>query len=255
MNALALGQVGFVFDVAGVRLVIDPYLSDTVAEKHGPALRRQIPIARAPAALAPVDWLLLTHAHLDHTDPATLAPLVAASPATRIIAPFEVREILAAHGLEGGGVMTPPLAWTPLAPGVELRAVPAAHTALERDATGESRYVGYLLRAAGLTLYHAGDTIPHPEIFAALAGESIDYAFLPVNERNYYRDRADIVGNMTVREAFQMAADLGAKTLVATHWDLFAPNRVHPEEIALLHRLESPPFRLAIWPAGEEVRL
>lgn len=250
MKILALGQVGYVFDAAGVRVVIDPYLSDAVAEQFGEDLRRQIPIVHPPAELAPVDWLLLTHAHLDHTDPATLRPLLAASPAARILAPFESRAILAAEAPGGSSVAPPPEAWIELAPGLELRAVPAAHTELERDAAGELRYVGFLLRADGVTIYHAGDTIPHEEIFAALAGERIDVAFLPVNERNFYRDRAGIVGNMTLREAFRFAADLGVKTLVPTHWDLFAPNSVPRGEIEWMHRQETPPFDLGIWPAG-----
>ncbi len=140
--------------------------------------------------------------------------------------------------------------WTPIGSDLEVLAVPAAHTALECDSAGESRYAGYLLRSNGITIYHARDTIPHPEIFASLAGERIDYALLPVNERNYYRDRDGITGNMTVREAFQMTIDLGASTLIPTHWDMFAPNRVHPAEIELLHRMEAYPFSLEIMPAG-----
>jgi len=250
VKILALGQTGFVIDAAGIRVVIDPYLSDGVAEQFGEAFRRQIPVVVAPAELAPVDWVLLTHAHLDHTDPSTLAPLVSASPDVRIVSPYESREMLAEHVCARGSLLRPPTDWFALAPGFEIRALPAAHLDLDRNAGGECRYVGYLLRVEGQTLYHAGDTIPHPEIFEALSGESIDFAFLPVNERNYYRDREKIVGNMTIREAFRFASDLQVRTLVPVHWDLFAPNSVHPEEIELLHRLEAPPFSLEIWPAG-----
>ncbi|MDD5200151.1 MAG: MBL fold metallo-hydrolase [Terrimicrobiaceae bacterium] len=253
IRALGLGQSGFVLETGGVRLVIDPYLSDSVAEEFGEHLRRQIPIVRAPGELHGVDWILLTHAHLDHTDPATLVPLASASPGAKFIGPAESRAILAVCGLADREMLPPPEgAWIDLAPGVRLRAVPAAHVALERDADGAPRYVGYLLESGGVTIYHAGDTLPHAEIFAALAGERIDYALLPVNERNFYRDREGIVGNLTVREAFQMAIDVGARTLVPIHWDLFAPNRTHPGEIRLLHELEAPPFRLEFLAAGAE---
>jgi len=250
MKIQALGQAGFVIEAAGVRLVIDPYLSDSVAEQFGPALTRQIPIVVFPEKLDDVQWILLTHAHLDHTDPATLRPLAAASPRAKFIAPYESRAVLADIGLGEREILAPPTEWLELAAGFAIRAVPAAHTELERDAAGECRYVGYLLRFGGVVIYHAGDTIPHPEIFANLADERIDWAFLPVNERNFYRDRDGIVGNMSVREAFQMAADLGVRTLVPIHWDLFAPNCTPIAEIELLHQLEQPPFTLELLPAG-----
>jgi L-ascorbate metabolism protein UlaG (beta-lactamase superfamily) len=246
----ALGQAGFVIERAGTRLVIDPYLSDSVAEQYGRHLTRQIPIVTSPEDLAPIDWILLTHAHLDHTDPATLRALVAASPGARFVAPYESRAILAEMGIPETKIETPPLDWLPLGGGMSVRAVPAAHVDLERSEVGECRYLGYLLRLGAVTVYHAGDTIPHAEIFTALAGEQIDVALLPVNERNFYRDRDGIVGNMTVREAFQMAVDLRAGTLIPVHWDLFAPNRTHLAEIELLYELERPAFSLEILPAG-----
>jgi len=53
---------------------------------------------------------------------------------------------------------------------------------------------------------------------------------------------------MSVREAFQMAADIGVKTLVPTHWDMFAPNSVYKEELNLLYELMRPPFEMRIDP-------
>ena len=75
-----------------------------------------------------------------------------------------------------------------------------------------------------------------------------DIAFLPVNERNYYRDQKGILGNMTVREAFQLAEDIHVKTLIPTHWDMFALNQVYQEEIELLYDKICPNFMLLIAP-------
>lgn len=244
-----LGQVGTLLDAEGCRILIDPYLSDSVAEQFGAGLKRQVTPPYTTATCPSIDCLLLTHAHLDHTDPATLSPLLKAQPHLRIFAPYESRKILQDLGCDSAEV--PPGAWTQLAPGLSLRTVPAAHTELHRNSEGELRDVGYTLKMGDTTIYHAGDTIPHPEIFAALHGESIDIALLPVNERNHYRDAQGIIGNMTLREAFQMAADLGVKTLIPTHWDMFTPNSVFPEEIELLHKLLAPPFKLKILQAGE----
>jgi L-ascorbate 6-phosphate lactonase len=248
-----LGQVGCLLEAGNQRIIIDPYLSDSVAEQFGTDLKRQVRPPFTSATCPHIDCLLLTHAHLDHTDPATLAPLLKAQPHLRIFAPYESRKILQDLGCDSAEA--PPVAWTQMAPGLCFRAVPAAHTEIHRNSEGELRDVGYLLRLGHTTIYHAGDTIPHHEIFSALKGESIDIALLPLNERNHYRDAQGIIGNMTLREAFQMATDLGVKTLIPTHWDMFAPNSVFPEEIELLHTLLKPPFQLAILRSGESIEI
>jgi len=248
-----LGQVGFLIEFAEYRILIDPYLSDSVAEQFGADQKRQVPPPFTPETSPRIDYILLTHAHLDHTDPATLSPLLEARPKLRIFAPYESRKILQDLGCDSAEV--PSGAWTQLAPGLSLRAVPAAHTEIHRNLQGELRDVGYLLELGDSTIYHAGDTIPHPEIFEALKGISIDLALLPVNERNHFRDAQGIIGNMTLREAFQMATQLGVKTLIPTHWDMFAPNGVFPEEIELLHKLLAPPFELKILRVGQAFSL
>ncbi len=248
-----LGQVGTLLDAGGCRVLIDPYLSNAVADQFGSDLARRVPLPLTSATCPHIDFLLLTHAHLDHTDPATLATLLGIQPHIKIFAPYECRQILGDLG--HGCAEAPPIAWTQIAPGLSLRAVPAAHTEIHRNSEGELRDVGYLLKLGETIFYHAGDTIPHPEIFAALKGEGIDIAFLPVNERNFYRDAQGIIGNMTIREAFQMAIDLQIKTLIPTHWDMFAPNSVFPEEIELLHKLLAPPFELKILYAGQTLEI
>ena len=70
-----LGQAGFVIDGGGLRAVIDPYLSDSLAEKYrGKAFahRRMMPAPVAPDGIAHVDLVLATHAHTDHLDLGTL---------------------------------------------------------------------------------------------------------------------------------------------------------------------------------------
>jgi L-ascorbate metabolism protein UlaG (beta-lactamase superfamily) len=93
--------------------------------------------------------------------------------------------------------------------------------------------------------------MPHEEIVAAVkeAGAP-DVAFLPCNERNVYRDRAGIVGNMSVREMLAFAGELQAKSVVALHWDMFRPNSVLPEEIMLVAEAEAPNMPILIPQCG-----
>lgn len=244
-----LGQVGLLLETETNQLLFDPYLSNSVAEEFGIELNRMVEAPFTGRTAPQIDTLFLTHAHLDHTDPATLTPLLAAQPNIQVFAPYESREVLSRIGFPTAKI--PSNSWTALSPNISFRTVPAAHTRVERRADGELRDVGYLLRVGEYTIYHAGDTIPDPEIFVAIANEKIDIALLPVNERNFYRDAKGIIGNMTLREAFQFATDLKVKTLIPTHWDMFEPNRVFPEEIELLYSLLKPPFKLEILHAGQ----
>jgi L-ascorbate 6-phosphate lactonase len=253
IHVTPLGQVGYRFCIGGTVVYVDPYLSDAAAEQYGEQLRRQVPAPFPPDEVRDAAWVLLTHAHGDHTDPATLGPLAQASPNARFVCTWDSEPILRASRIAATRIQLVSEHWQALAPGVEFRAVPAAHLELERDAAGRLRFVGFLLRHEGRLFYHAGDTIPHPEIVAAVqAAGAPDWAFIPVNERNYYRSRADIIGNMSVREAFQFATELGVKRFVPTHWDLFAANSTSVAEIELLYREVRPPFTLQMMPVGGE---
>jgi L-ascorbate 6-phosphate lactonase len=65
-----LGQSGFVFKSAETVVVIDPYLSDSVA-KISPKLTRKTPIPIEPSELD-ANIFVVTHDHLDHLDPETI---------------------------------------------------------------------------------------------------------------------------------------------------------------------------------------
>jgi L-ascorbate metabolism protein UlaG (beta-lactamase superfamily) len=222
----SLGQAGFVIKGDMAIACIDPYLSDSITEIGGP--RRRFPIPLDPAAIQHAQVIFATHEHPDHTDGATLAPLMAASPRAVLVASARGREIALAAGVPTERIVVPRLGQRVELPGLTYTAVPAAHYQYEVDAEGHSRWMGFLITCNGVTLYHAGDTIVFPGLFAALAGTSIDLALLPINGRDYFREQQDIVGNMWPREAIELAQRLEARVLIGIHNDLFAENRVNP---------------------------
>jgi len=247
--ATFLGQAGVRLQFPACVVYIDPYLSDSVARTGGGALARLVPSPMSADSVRDADWVLITHDHLDHCDPDTIIPIAANAPSCRFMGPEPVRALLLEWGIDPSRIHAPSGQWADLAPQLRVHAVPAAHPRLERDRQGDSLCVGYVLEYAGRRIYHSGDTSPAPELEKALATmRPIHTALLPVNERNYYRERADIIGNMSLREAFQFATDLGVAVLVPIHWDLFAPNAVYREEIELLYALTRPPFRLSLMP-------
>lgn len=244
-----LGQSGCKLSFPGATLYLDPYLSNSVQELDSADLERLTPIPFPPERVTDADWVLLTHEHIDHCDPHTIPKLSVASPNSRFLAPQPVVEILLRWGVSADRIQLAEESWIDLGDELKARAVPAAHPTIERDEQGRLSYVGYVLEHVGQKVYLAGDTFVRQEIIDALqACGPIHTAFLPVNEHNFFRERRGIVGNMSIREAFQFASEIGIKQVVAVHWDMFAANAVDPDEIRLVHRKLQPGFSLLIRP-------
>lgn len=244
-----LGQSGCRLGFPGCTVYLDPYLSHSVQELDAPDLVRLTPIPVQPGHVDDADWILITHDHIDHCDPHTLPGLAQASPNARFVGPPSVLRALAQWGIAGERLRPATEAWTELAPGLRLHSVPAAHPEIERDADGQLACVGYVIEHAGRRLYLAGDTSLRQPVLDALAALApIATAMLPVNERNFFRDRRGIIGNMSVREAFQMAEELAVENVVPVHWDMFAANAVGPEEIVAVYEHMRPRFRLLMQP-------
>lgn len=246
-----LGQSGCRFTFRDCTVYVDPYLSHSVQALDAPDLVRQVPIPMRPEDVVDADWILVTHDHIDHCDPHTLPEVAAASPRSRFMGPPPVLRALQGWGVAAERLHPAEEAWVTLAPGLAVHAVPAAHPEIERDESGRLACVGYVLEEDGHRIYVAGDTSLRQPLLDALEGLApIATALLPVNERNFFRDRRGIIGNMSVREAFQMASELGIRNVVPVHWDMFAANAVGPGEIAAVYEHMRPGFELHMQPVA-----
>lgn len=222
----SLGQAGFVLKGGDTIACIDPYLSNSVEEIGGPP--RRFPIPLDPALITHAQVVFATHEHLDHTDAATLASLMAASPSAVLVASLQGRQIALHAGISGERIITPRLGERIEIAGLTFMATPAAHYEYEVDVEGHSRWMGFIIECNGVTIYHSGDTIIFPELLAALTGCSIDIALLPINGRDFFREREGIIGNLWPGEAVELAKSIDARVLIGIHNDLFASNRVSP---------------------------
>lgn len=231
-----LGQAGFVIEGAGKRLVIDPYLSDSLARKYAGRLYPHQRLMAAPVGsleLGSVDLVLSTHQHTDHMDPDTLAPLMAQQPHLKLVAPRAAREEALRrarvddtrlHLVEAGERIVP-------IPGIAVTATRAAHESLERDADGNHRFLGYVIEIAGCRIWHAGDTVPFDGMVAEVAALKPDIALLPVNGRSATLLANGVPGNLALDEAIAVGRDVGAGAIIAHHFGMFDFNTADPTAI------------------------
>ncbi len=230
-----LGQAGFWIETGRHSILIDPYLSDSLARKYrGKANdhRRMMPVPVAPGHLPRPDLVLVTHAHTDHMDPDTLAPLAERFPDVPFVVP-RARMSVARERIGSGANLIGMDAGETSAPfaGLTITAFPAAHESLERDEDGSHVFLGYGIATAGIRLYHSGDTIPFAGLAEAVSGFRSDIALLPVNGRDEDRLAAGIPGNLTLTEALTLCRQAGIPYLIPHHFGMFAFNTIDPDTI------------------------
>lgn len=221
-----VGQGSLVLKLGGKVVWLDPYL-DPETEK-APESRRMMEPPCAPDEVTNADVVLLTHDHRDHIDPASLPDVAKASPDARIIAPAPHRERVGELIGNVDRVEPAMVGDTIDVDGVEIIPIAAAHEEFDEHPELGHKYLGFVLRHGGTTVYCAGDTVAYEGLVEKLSGIGVDLAFLPVNGRDFYRTSANTIGNMDYREAAETAARAGIDTLVPVHWGMFARNTVPP---------------------------
>ncbi|MBA3691797.1 MAG: MBL fold metallo-hydrolase [Actinobacteria bacterium] len=226
-----LGQAGFVLRATGATVLIDPFL----APWNGRVYESALPPARAEG----VDLVLCTHEHVDHFDAASAPAIAAASPGAVFVVPAPIVDMVTESGIASDRVMgVQPGDDLELA-GLRIRPVPAMHGVTMEDAYGFgqelsgglTRFVGFVLDAGGVRLYHAGDTIHFDGVEALLRTLEIDVGMLPINGRDPEREARGIVGNLSEREAAWLAREAAFDLLIPMHYDLFARNRGYPAHL------------------------
>lgn len=226
-----LGQAGFLLRSAQATVLVDPYLSNSLASKYAhtrfPHIRMMPPPVQ-PGQLTDVSLVLCTHAHTDHMDPGTLPSVAKASPDARFVVPRAVRETAVERGVPESRLVDADAGEDLLIGGARVSVVPAAHEALETDEAGNHRFLGFVISAAGITFYHSGDTVPYAGQSEILRQYGVDVALLPINGRDQVRAENGIPGNMTLEEAVRLSEKIGARLLVCHHWGMFDFNTVDP---------------------------
>lgn len=224
-----LGQEGFLIRYRDHFYLIDPYLSDSIDRHHGMqdadwTRRYDIPIL--PEELDFVDYVFCTHDHTDHADPDTLRALAAHNTKAVFIVPEPIRKNICSYGVDDSRIMSAAAGQKLSLGPCSVTPVAAAHEELHTDASGNYKELGYRMTFGGTTLFHSGDCCIYNGLAEQIDG--VDILMVPVNGRDYYKLRNNIIGNMNAEEAVLLAQEIHARLLVPMHFDLYAGNGLSP---------------------------
>lgn len=202
MKIIYLGQAGLLFETDGKRILVDPYLSDSVA-KIEPQNERRQPIDDAFFELTP-NVIVVTHNHADHLDKETLCRFLNEQSEVTCLAPNgSWQELRKFGGLKNNYVLwNDGTTWT--AGNVVFRAVKAEHS--------DAYAVGLLLTAEGKSYYVTGDTLYSECVFASLPNVPIEALFLPIN---------GVGNNMNETDAAKFAERVRPRRVVPVHFGMF----------------------------------
>ena len=210
MKCIWLGQAGLLFDFDGTTVMVDPYLSDSVAAVN-PRNKRRVPVDESFFEIKP-DVLLLTHDHLDHTDPETIKEFLGRYQGITVLASQNAWTIAKEYQNGHNYVLFDAgTEWTQDA--IHFRAVHARHS--------DPHAIGALITEGEKTWYVTGDTLYCSDIIEEVkkTGKQLEAVFVPIN---------GVGNNMNKTDAFRFAGAVGAKKTVPPHFGLF--DAINPEE-------------------------
>lgn len=250
-----LGQSGYLLRWHELTVLVDPYLSDHLAQKYAGTDKpheRLMPAPCAPELVTTADLILATHRHSDHLDPGSLLTLLEASPQALLVLPAAIAD----YAADDLGVPDDRL--VPIRDGemfelggLRVHAVPAAHERLEVDAAGQHLYLSYVLDAPPVRVVFAGDTIPWYGQAARFAAFEPQVACLPINGRDARRQALGTPGNLTIAEAARLAVEIGVDVVIPNHYGMFAFNTADPAAFVQHCEEHYPDLYVAVLEPGE----
>lgn len=240
-----IGHSSFFLQIGGRNVLVDPVFSRRLI-----LLRRQRRPGSLPEQLPPIDLVLITHAHMDHLDVASLRHVARTTRHLRGVAP----EIAVPNGVED---LVAPLGFQRVhtfswweqqqVAGLQVTMTPCRHWGARMFNDTYRGYGGYVIASDHHSVYHSGDTAwfdgfseigrrLHPQV-----------ALLPIGA--YFPDSYRAV-HVSPEEAVRAFVDCGAEWMVPMHFGTFRLGREPMDEPVA--RLRDEAARLCI---GHRIRV
>jgi L-ascorbate metabolism protein UlaG (beta-lactamase superfamily) len=240
-----LGQSGYLLQWKGKRVLIDPYLSDSLSAKYQhtdkPHTRMSERVIR-PDLLTGISVVTSSHNHTDHLDAETLLPVLQNNPGIQLVIPEANRAFVADRlkcedsfpvGLNDGQSVT--------IDGFAFHGMPAKHNEIDRDEKGNCHYMGYVITFENYSIYHSGDTLLFEGMEELLRPFLVDLALLPINGNQPERK---VAGNLDCREAAALGKAIRAGCVIPCHYDLFTFNTADVNEFAAEATQQGQPYTI-----------
>lgn len=216
-----LGHATVLLNFYGTWLLTDPALEQRIGIGRGLAKlgpRRLVEPALKPEELPRLDVLLLSHAHMDHTDLGTLRLLPRDIPV--VVQPGNqdlVRRFRTVHQLAWGQVTE--------VRGLRVESTEARHWGARMITDRHRGYGGYLLQKSGRTVLFAGDTA-YTDVLTRLGHRTrIDLAILPIGAYDPW-----IANHASPEQAWAMFQRLRATYVLPVHHSTFRLSREPVDE-------------------------
>ena len=247
-----LGHATVLIDFYGVRILTDPVLYARIGVNLGLGTLgplRLVQCALGVDALPPIDLVLVSHAHFDHLDTASLrslpgTPAAVMGPGTSDLLPaHRYSSVQELRWNETATITTPRGA-------VQVRSIEVKHwgARLQRDTW--RGYAGWIVEREGRRLLIGGDTALTPVFAEHRRFGPFDAAVMPIGAYDPW-----IYNHCTPEEAVRMANAAGARLIVPVHHQSFRlSNEPFLEPIERIQEaLATEHDRLAIRDIGQTV--
>jgi L-ascorbate metabolism protein UlaG (beta-lactamase superfamily) len=203
MNATFYGQSCFLFEMAGKKVLIDPFITPNELASH------------IDANSIEADFILVSHGHADHT--ADLVDIAKRTGAL-VICSYEIMVWLNGKGVTNCHPMN--LGGQRQFDFGKVKMVFAAHSNSLPDGTYGGTAAGFIIETEGKTFYYSGDTALMQEM--KLFGDlySFDAVFFPIGD-NF---------TMGIDDAIIAAKFVKSNTVIGMHYDTFGYIKIDKEE-------------------------
>lgn len=194
MNISYLGHSCFLIEIAGVKLLFDPFISPN-------SLAKDINVDTVEA-----DYIFLSHGHQDHMYDALA---IAKRTGAKLVGIWEIAEWALKNGVAEVHHMNIGGKWQFDFGKVQM--VQAIHSSSFPDGTYAGAPAGFVIQADGQTFYYAGDTALYSDMKYIGEKYKVDVAFLPIGS-NF---------TMDLEDALTAASYVGASKVIGMHYDTF----------------------------------
>lgn len=218
ITAAWLGHASVLINFYGVTILTDPVLfgrigADTPFGTIGP--KRLVQPALTPRQLPHIDLVLISHAHMDHLDPASLRCLPAT---TKAVTGHSTADLLSDMKFKAPAE----LRWgeksvvNTVGGDVEIEAFEVNHWGRRWKYDKERGYSGYILSRGGKKIIFGGDTA-WTDSFAQLRSKGpFECAIMPIGAYDPW-----IFAHCSPEQAVKMADQAGANYFLPMHFNTF----------------------------------